>query len=83
MQERPCGATDWASSSVAPPTLHHASIVRLAGGSRPLIGSNRRNRRFLLRCLLKRRGRTYRTYKTYRTGRLMPPCMYSDLFVAP
>ena len=47
MQERPCGATDWASSSVAPPTLHHASIVRLAGGSRPQICPNLRNLRFL------------------------------------
>ena len=62
-----------------------------AGGSRPLIGFNlwtteglsseaKKHRRFLLRRLLKRRGRTYRTY---RTGRLMPPCMHSDLFVAP
>ena len=45
MQERPCGATDEAlckrlqSQKTKPPTLQ-ASIVRPAGGSRPLIGSN-------------------------------------------
>ena len=49
----------------------------------PLIYFNLHKLRFLLQRLLKRRGRTYRTYRTYRTGRLMPPCMHSDPFVAP
>ena len=43
----------------------------------PLIYFNLHKLRFLLQRLLKRRGRTYRT------GRLMPPCMHSDPFVAP
>ena len=55
--------------------------VRPAGGSRPLIGSNRRNRRFPILEILKRRGRTNRTYRTTRTKAAEPPC--TSLYPSP
>ena len=63
------------------PKLPSFQTVRPAGGSRPLIGSNRRNRRFPILEILKRRGRTNRTYRTTRTKAAEPPC--TSLYPSP